>query len=145
MASRGAYFDTSVLVKRYVNEPGSIRARELLRRWPVVSSALAPVEATSAFHRRVLAGQADEREARAMIRRMAEDRASWQLLGVDPAILARAELLVRDVALRTLDAIHVASALMLVEGMARRVPFVTADANQRTAADRANLEVVWVE
>ena len=80
-----------------------------------------------------------------MIRRMAEDKASWQLLGVDPAILARAELLVRDVALRTLDAIHVASALMLVEGMARRVPFVTADANQRTAADRANLEVVWVE
>ena len=80
-----------------------------------------------------------------MIRRMADDRASWQLLGIDPVILARAESLVRDVTLRTLDAIHVASALMLVEGMARRVPFVTADANQRTAADRANLEVVWVE
>ena len=80
-----------------------------------------------------------------MIRRMAEDKATWQLLGVDPAILARAELLVHDAALRTLDAIHVASALLLVEGMARRVPFVTADANQRMAAERANLEVVWVE
>ena len=145
MASPGAYFDTSVLVKRYVTEPGSVRARELLRRWPVVSSALAPVEVTSAFHRRVRAGQVDEREVRAMLQRMATDRARWQLLGVAPAILARAESLVRGGALRALDAIHVASALVVVEGMARRVLFVTADGNQRVAAERENLEVVWVE
>jgi hypothetical protein len=28
--------------------------------------------------------------------------------------------------------------------MIRRVPFVTADARQRVAVERANLEVVWV-
>jgi uncharacterized protein len=145
MASAGAYFDTSVLVKRYVNEPGSTRARELLRRLSVVSSALAPIEAISAIRRRLRVGEVDEREARAMIRRLANDRGGWQLINVEPTILARAELLVRDVTLRTLDAIHVASALVVVEGMARRVPFVTADANQRAAAQRFHLEVVWVE
>ena len=145
MPGRRAYFDTSVLVKRYVNEPGSTRARELLRRLSVVSSALAPIEAISAIRRRLRVGEVDEREARAMIRRLANDRGGWQLINVEPTILARAELLVRDIALRTLDAIHIASALVVVEGMARRVPFVTADATQRAAAQRFHLEVVWVD
>ena len=145
MASGGAYFDTSVLVKRYVDEPGSTRARQLLRRLSVVSSALAPIEAISAVRRRLQAGEVDERAARAMIRRLASDRAGWQLIDVEPTILARAESLVRDVTLRTLDAIHVASAFAVVEGMARRVPFVTADPTQRAAAQRFHLEVVWVE
>lgn len=145
MPSRGAYFDTSVLVKRYVNEPGSIRARALLRRWSVVSSTLAPVEATAAVRRRLRAGDLVEREARAMIRRLADDRTSWQLIEAEPPILARAERLLQHLVLGTLDAIHIASALVLVESMGRRVPFVTADVRQRAAAEGENLEVVWVE
>ena len=145
MASGGAYFDTSVLVKRYVDEPGSTRARQLLRRLSVLSSALAPIEAISAVRRRLRVGEVDERAALAMIRRLASDRAGWQLIDVEPPILARAESLVRDATLRTLDAIHVASALAVVEGMARKVPFITADATQRAAAQQLHLEVVWVE
>ena len=145
MASGGAYFDTSVLVKRYVDEPGSTRARQLLRRLSVLSSALAPIEAISAVRRRLRVGEVDERAALVMIRRLAIDRAGWQLIDVEPTILARAESLVRDVTLRTLDAIHVASALAVVEGMARKVPFITADATQRAAAQQLHLEVVWVE
>ena len=80
-----------------------------------------------------------------MIRRLTNDREGWHLIDVEPTILARAELLVRDVTLRTLDAIHVASVLVVVEGMARRVPFVTADATQRAAAQRCHLEVLWVD
>jgi len=79
-----------------------------------------------------------------MMRHLADDRAGWQLIGIDSSILGRAESLVRDVTLRALDAIHIASALMLVDSMAQRIPFVTADANQRAAAERANLEVVWI-
>lgn len=145
MSSAGGYFDTSVLVKRYVNEPGSRRARELLRKLSVVTSALAPIEAASAVQRRARVGELDERAVRAMMRRMADDRGRWELIDLEAAVLARAESLVRDVALATLDAVHIASALLLGEGMGRRVPFVTADARQRTAAERVNLEVVWVE
>jgi predicted nucleic acid-binding protein len=98
----------------------------------------------SALFRRVRAGQIAEREAHGMMRHLADDRAGWQLIGIDSSILGRAESLVRDVTLRALDAIHIASALMLVDSMAQRIPFVTADANQRAAAERANLEVVWI-
>ena len=144
MPSSGAYFDTSVLLKRYLNESGSMRARELLRRMSVVSSSLAPVEAASAIRRRVRVGELDERAARAMIRRLADDRVGWELVDVESTVLARAESLVHAVTVTTLDAIHIASALVVVAGMIRRVPFVTADARQRVAAERANLEVVWV-
>ena len=145
MPSSGAYFDTSVLVKRYLNEPGSVRARELLRRLSVVSSSLAPVEATSAVRRRVRVGELDERVARAVIRRLADDRSGWELVDIESTVLARAESLAHDVVVTTLDAIHIASALVVVEGMIRKGPFVTADARQRIAAERANLQVVWVE
>ena len=47
-----AYFDTSVLVKRYVREDGSMYARALMRRHRVVSSAVAPLELLSALTRR---------------------------------------------------------------------------------------------
>ena len=79
-----------------------------------------------------------------MLRRMADDREAWELLEIGPVILARAESIVREVALRALDAIHVASALTFIEGTARHLPFVAADFGQRVAAERVNLEVVWV-
>lgn len=40
-----AYFDTSVLVKRYVKEVGSLTMRRLLRRFQLLSSSIMPVEA----------------------------------------------------------------------------------------------------
>ena len=87
----------------------------------------------------------DERVARAVIRRLADDRSGWELVDIESTVLARAESLAHDVVVTTLDAIHIASALVVVEGMIRKGPFVTADARQRIAAERANLQVVWVE
>ncbi|MGH7387624.1 MAG: type II toxin-antitoxin system VapC family toxin, partial [Candidatus Methylomirabilales bacterium] len=61
MAGQWAYFDTSVLVKRYVREPGSRRARVLLRRYRFLSSAIAPLEVISALVRRQSAGELTKR------------------------------------------------------------------------------------
>jgi hypothetical protein len=52
---------------------------------------------------------------------------------------------VEQVPLAALDAIHIASALVFVGVLGRPVPFVTAGARQRLAAERVNLQVVWVE
>ena len=49
MPAPQAYFDTSVLMKRYVEEAGSIDAAPLFRQFQVVSSTLAPVEMLSAL------------------------------------------------------------------------------------------------
>lgn len=139
-----AYFDTSVFLKRYVEEPGSRAARDAFRRFRPICSALVTVEATSAIIRRMRTGEMSEAAATVTLGRVDRDRARLRLIDVEVAILARAESVLRQTVIATLDAIHVASALVLGDRLGWRVPFVTADGRQRAAAERANLEVVWV-
>lgn len=139
-----AYFDTSVLVKRYVRESGSPRARVLLRRYRVLSSAIAPLEAISALSRRRATGDLGQEDLAALIARIQEDRAHWELIEVGAQILRRAEELIQGTSLRTLDAVHVAS-VMAFRAMSRiRIPFVTGDLRQKDAAGALGLQVVWV-
>lgn len=144
MAQPRAYFDTSAIVKRYVAEPDSPRARALMRRHRVLSSVLTSLEALSAFVRRHAAGDLSDRDFVAIVSRLDADRRMWELVEVTPLVLDRAESLIRTEGLRTLDAIHVGSALVFESGAGARLPFITADDRQRAAAVRARLEVVWV-
>lgn len=139
-----AYFDTSVLLKWYIAESGSSFARAFGNRHHVLSSAITPAEAKSAVYRRRSSGDLDEGEVADILEHLATDRQNWELIAVTSLVVSRAEALIRDATLRTLDALHVASALTVQSQASRRVPFVTADIRQRVAAERANLEVVWV-
>jgi hypothetical protein len=143
MADR-AYFDTSVLLKRYVHERGSDHARSLMRRYRFISSAVAPVEAIAALWRRRASGLLADGVLRATVKRMRGDRLHWELVEVSPLVLDRAEEIVETTALRTLDALHLASALTLRAATGTRVPFITADAEQRDAVGALGLEVIWV-
>jgi predicted nucleic acid-binding protein len=139
-----AYFDTSVVVKRYVMEPGSTRARDLIRRHRFLSSVLLPVEAASALYRRRASEDLTERDLMAAIARMRQDRAHWELVEISPPVLERAEHLAGQASLSTLDAIHVASAMLLESMRGVRLPFVTADVRPREAGERLALDLVWV-
>ena len=139
-----AYFDTSVLVKRYVREAGSRRARELLRRHRFLSCAIAPLEALSAFSRREAAGELSPRNLGAIMSRMRADRDHWELVELNAAVLGRAEEVIAKAGIRTSDAIHIASVLAFQELSGLRVPFITADERQRGAARQMGLEVTWV-
>lgn len=148
MPAPWAYFDTSVLIKRYVKERGSARARALLRTYRFLSSAIAPVETVSALHRRRAAGDLVEREFAAIMSRFAKDRAYWELIEVSAPVLSQAEDLIARSAVKTLDAVHLASVVVFQNATGTpgtRVPFVTADVQQRDAAVRLGLEVRWVE
>ena len=144
-ASRWAYFDTSVLVKRYVKEEGSTTARRLLQRYRFLSSAVAPVEALSALSRRQTSGEVTRRDFLAIRSRLHKDRAYWELVEVGAIVLSQAEELVQKTGLRTLDALHVASALTFQAASGLTIPFVTADVRQRDAADTLALNLIWVE
>jgi len=140
-----AYFDTSVVVKRYVAERGAARARALLRQHRLLSSAITPVEALSALCRRRAAGDIAARDFADILARVQKDRTSWHLVNVSGAVLEQAEEIVRRTCLRTLDAVQLAS-VVTVRGLAEaRIPFVTADARQREAAGEFALDVIWVE
>jgi len=137
-----AYFDTSVLVKRYISEQGSARARTFLRDYRCLSSAITPLEAVSALHRRRVAGELSQSGFDAILKQLVNDRAYWSLVDVTSAVLERAETVVRETGVRTLDAIHLASALHVQATMGRsdrRLSFVTADSVQLEAALRLGL------
>ncbi len=145
MPPEWAYFDTSVLVKRYISEPGSLQARALLRGHDFLSSSIVSPELLSAFSRLRRSGELSETRFNTLLSRVQDDRLRWELIEVSPTVLHGAEQLVQGrVAVRTLDAIHIASLVAFKTAAAVEIPFVTADSRQRDAAIQVGLSVVWV-
>lgn len=125
------YLDSSALVKLIVTEPESAALIELLRAWPDrISSAIAMTEVPRAL-RRAGFGLRERRRARQVLTRV-------NLLEVDRRILAAAATL-DPPTLRTLDAIHVATALALREDLGGVVSY---DHRLSVAAQRAQLDVL---
>ena len=141
-----AYFDTSALIKRYVAEPGRREVLNLLSRNDCVVSTVLPVEIRTALRRRVADQTLDESRIPAILKRFTADRAFWTFIEVSREVLAAAETLVGTHPLRTLDAIHVASAqLIAARGVSSALTFVSADHRQITAAAVLGLNVKHIE
>jgi predicted nucleic acid-binding protein len=140
-----AYFDTSALIKRYVREQGSVRVASLLQRHDLLSSAITPVEVSSALCRRKSNGDLSEENFAATLSRIQSDRIRWELVEVGEPVLSRAEEIIQGtVPMRALDAVHVASLTIFQAAAGIRVPFITGDGRQRDAATQSGLDVVWV-
>ena len=139
-----AYFDTSVLVKRYVREDGSEKAQKLLRKYRFISSAITPIEASTSFRRRKDSGDIERHHFDAIIKRFDSDRQSWELIETGKDVLDRAERFGRENRVRALDAIHIASAVLFREATGQKVPFITADSAQSDASAVLSLDIVWV-
>jgi predicted nucleic acid-binding protein len=143
-AASWGYFDTSVLAKRYIREEGSPKARLLLRRHRFLSSAIAPLELVSALTRRHLAGELSDKGYGAILQRLKNDREYWELIEVGPEVLGRAEELIRQTGLRTLDALHLASCLMFQSISGMSIPLITADTHQQDAARSLSVQLLSV-
>ena len=99
-APAAAYLDASALVKLIAVEPETVALRRELSRWPRrVTSLLARVEVTRTADR--IGGQAPALAPGVMSR--------LQLLAIDPVVPAAAQI--GGTTLRSLDAIHLATAL----------------------------------
>jgi predicted nucleic acid-binding protein len=137
-----AYFDTSALVKRYFDEAGRREVLLLLRRYDVVTSAVVTVELRSAFRRRVAEGTLDEERVPEILKRVLADRGFWALVDVSRDVLSIVETLVATHPVRTLDAIHVASAQLVAARLALPdLIFVSADARQTAAASAVGMTI----
>ena len=140
-----AYVDTSALVKRYVDEAGRREVLQLLRRHECVASAVLPVELRSALRRRVTGGTLEAARVPEILKRVLADRPYWTLVGVGTEVLRAAEKLVAVHPLRTLDAIHVASAQVFAAGVSEPdLMFVSADKRQTEAAVVVGLSTRYI-
>lgn len=140
-----AYFDTSALIKRYVEELGRREVLALLRKNHCVISAVLPVEVRSALHRRVGEKTLDARRVLSILKRFGADRLYWTVIEVSSEVLAAAESLTGAHPLRALDSIHVASAKVFADRIGSAFfTFVSADAQQTRVAEALGLKTRYI-
>ena len=131
MSDEALYLDSSAIVKLVLPEPETGALVSRLRDNPeVISSALARVEVLRAL-KRIRATPAAFRQAERVLTRIA-------LVRINEAVLDTAAAL-DPAKLRTLDAVHLATAFGLGE---RLDGFVTYDSRLGDAADRAGLPLL---
>lgn len=120
------YVDSSALLKRYVDEPDSARADELLSSdTQLVTGRHAVVEV-----RRNLARLLEPAAARAARAAFADDLPSFALVELDASTCEVAASIAEQMGVRTLDALHLGAARRLGTALT----FVTFDVRQAQAA-----------
>lgn len=139
------YLDSSAVLKRYVAEVGSGWVTTLIERDSVAISVLTLAEVASGLARRRREGRLSIQQQQAGYREFLGDLPAYTVSALARVVVERAaSLLLRGSAptrLRTLDALHLASAELVFSGARER----GLDVGQFVSADRALLEAArWV-
>lgn len=112
-----AYFDSALIAKFYLNEPGRDAVRRLARHAGIVaSSGIAVAEVSAAFHRKFREGAVDRTVFKGLQGQFEHDveQGLWRLVGPTEALLQQVQALFlrldKSVFLRSLDALHLVTA-----------------------------------
>jgi len=111
------FFDATAIVKRYIREAGSTRVRRLLRQGDVAISRLSEIEVASALARLARAQAVTSTQRDRALQALVADLAAWTIVEISPDVAARARRLLVTYTLRVGDAIQLAAALALQEGV----------------------------
>lgn len=144
---RNYYADSSVLVKRHVNETGANWFRMLCcpaAGNAIITSWISMVEVYSAFNRRLRESALNPND----YIQIANDFKviclnDYELIELNPPIVERSKLLLENHHLRAYDAVQLATALIVNETLQQAglmlLTFLTADERLLSAAQKENL------
>lgn len=108
------YAESSAVLAWLLAEPGGERVAPALRPpAPVVVSALTLIECDRALHRMARRRPADTADVERLRAQLWELSAGWSVEPIGDAVVARARAPFPDDAIRSLDAIHCATALVV--------------------------------
>lgn len=129
------FLDTSALVKRYYQEPGTVRVDELIESDVTIAiTSLAVIETVSAFRRKYNRDQIERDDVDALLAAFFEEALDdFVIVPMEESIQQFAFDLILDDDLRTLDSLQLSAALSL-ESEDTDVTFVSADADLVTVA-----------
>lgn len=139
------YLDSSALVKRFVDESGSVAVvSALAEASAVLTSLIAYPEIRAALARAVRMGRLDGRVLDALVVELDRVWAALDVVEVTDALAHRAGELAQAHGLRGYDSVHLAAALMATESLGSGIDlrFGAFDAALCTAARACGLEVV---
>ena len=132
------YVDSSVVLRIMLDEPGAFLYSG---EWDVaVTSELLRVEALRTLDRLRVRGKVTDSYLADKLRLLGKVTSGFRVVPIGPAVLARTSSPFRT-ELGTLDAIHLATALLWMEERDEPLTFLTHDAQQALAARACGLEV----
>lgn len=137
-----AYLDTSLYVRRFVREGGTESTLRLLSRFSLVSSFLLQIETASAISRKRAEGVLSDEELERVRDEVFAGLRHISFVVVDASVAKQAREAVSKHGLRSLDAVHLGTALFLRESVGADIPFLTADARLADAAHRERFRVL---
>ena len=136
------YLDTSALVKCYMTERNSEEVLDLAGRADVVASSLiSRTEVAAAVARAVRLGVLSSASGQNAHRDFLRNWADVSRIPVTEALVARADTLAWDYALRAYDAVQLASALTWQESLGRPITLATFDHELWEAGRKAGMHV----
>lgn len=136
------YAESSAVLSWLLGEPTGARIKEILAAAEfVVTSDLTLVECDRTFHRGQSSGRLTDLSLTEHRDELARVAAGWVLLSLDDDVIARARETFPDEPIRSLDALHLATAL----GVCRLVPetvLLSLDGRVRGCAQKLGIEVL---
>ena len=138
------YIDTSAYLKIFLKEKGSDKVRKLVKENSLLASAILTSECFSAFSRRRQGKEIDDKTFDRLVNRVKKDLPYIEIVRLTDDVLRRTEELLLQSTVRTLDAVHVASALLFQESTGIDLTFVTSDKKQAEFTNDKGLNTVFV-
>jgi predicted nucleic acid-binding protein len=137
------YLDTSAIIKRYINEPGTEDVRAWIRAADFISTGLITRAETAAgltrLQRRGIITNDDFRLALDQFRL---DWAGYYRIPINEELIARADILACQHGLRGYDAVHLAAALIWQEALMLPITLATYDQKLADAGKKSGLSVL---
>lgn len=134
---KSAFLDTSILLRHILGEPDAYQKLERFDK--IYASELNRVEALRTIDRLRIQNRWPQEEVALRIRLLTAVSASMEIIPLQPAILRRAS----DpfpTTVGTLDALHIATALLIQTQLNKTLLFLTHDIRQGHAAVASGLE-----
>lgn len=132
-----SFFDSSAFAKRFIEESGSNEVEKIcVDSESIAVSSICFPEIISALNRRLREGSISKKDYFLIKERLIEEFEYIEIINVVPEVIAKSIILLEKNSLHTLDAIHIASALILKSDL-----FVSADKRQITIAKKSGLKV----
>lgn len=136
------YFDASALVKRYVRESETPAVARLIQESTPAISRLSEAEIASALARRRRAGDLSLKAYDAALAMLRADLARLHVMELAPLVVAGVHALFARHPLRAGDALQLAAALALRDGLGTELDFVCFDERLKEAARAEGMHVL---
>jgi predicted nucleic acid-binding protein len=134
------FFDTSALLKRYLDETGSDRIKDLFdQATSVFVSAISPVECASAFQRLFYTHDIDKRLFQKLTLEVSLDFAFFQTVDFDTHVKDICLKLLTKYPLKSLDTIQLASLLSVAQDVEY---FIVCDQQLKRYAIKEGIHVI---